>query len=320
MITFDFSDDNKRIVRQKGKSLLFFPEDYTLIDLETTGLDPRWDRIIEIGALRVRNHTVVDQYSTLVKFSGSNHIPGEITDITGITEEMVVTKGQPYPDALAKLDNFIGDDLITGFWVHFDINFVYDALSDLFGKKFSNDYVDFWRIARRFYPEERHNRLRDCMVRIGINRAQDHRGLQDCIDTKEVYDHFRKYAAPDLLANRAKPKKSFDLTSLTSETVQINTDNPFFDCYLCFTGKLDNLVRREAAQLVVNLGGHPQNSITTKTDFLVLGDTVYSLHGQGTVTAKLKRAHALIESGQDLTIINETLFLEMLKENEEETA
>lgn len=52
---------------QKGNSLLTFPDDFTIIDLETTGLDPTFDEIIEVGAIRVRNGNVTDTFSSLVK-------------------------------------------------------------------------------------------------------------------------------------------------------------------------------------------------------------------------------------------------------------
>lgn len=51
----------------KGKSLLIFPADYTVIDIETTGYDPKWDEIIELAAMRVRSGKVVESFQTLVR-------------------------------------------------------------------------------------------------------------------------------------------------------------------------------------------------------------------------------------------------------------
>lgn len=306
------------ITRDKGQSLLLFPSSYTLIDLETTGFDPRWDRIIEVGALRVRDHEVVGSYSHLVSYPGAeaNYVPAEITDITGISEQMILDEGRSVKSVIIELHDFIGDDIITGFRVGFDINFVYDALIALNGAKLSNKHVDFWRIARRFYSTERDNRLRDCMHRIGITRKQGHRSLQDCIDTKEVYDYFRTHSDETLLATMAQKTRNLDVTAILPTTGNIDVDNPFFDRYVCFTGKLDQFTRRDAAQLLVNLGAHPLNNVNKTTDFLVLGDTAYSLHGRGTQTTKLKQANQLIKEGQDLAIINETVFLEMISEEQ----
>ena len=71
----------------KGKSLLQFPNNYVVFDLETTGLDSNYDEIIEIGALRVRNNKIVEQFTTLIK--PEYPIDEFITELTGITNEMV---------------------------------------------------------------------------------------------------------------------------------------------------------------------------------------------------------------------------------------
>ena len=51
----------------KGKNIIDFPLDFTIIDVGTTGYDPEWDELIEIGALRVRDGKVIDEYITLIK-------------------------------------------------------------------------------------------------------------------------------------------------------------------------------------------------------------------------------------------------------------
>lgn len=75
------------------KRLLELRNDYSVIDIETTGLNPGWDEIIEMTALRVRNNQIVDTYSSLVK--PSQTIPPFIEKLTGITNEMVVN-APPY--------------------------------------------------------------------------------------------------------------------------------------------------------------------------------------------------------------------------------
>ncbi|WP_162205163.1 BRCT domain-containing protein [Lacticaseibacillus thailandensis] len=147
------------------------------------------------------------------------------------------------------------------------------------------------RIARRFYPSERHNRLKDCIERIHIDHEQAHRALQDCLDTFTVYNYFKANAGPGIFkpTKRTATPKRFDLTTLTAADDKIDTENPFYQRFICFTGKLDSFNRKTAAQAIVNLGGNPQNGVTKQTEYLVLGDTAYSLHGNGTVTSKLKK-------------------------------
>ena len=86
-LSFSPTNPNKTTREFKGKSLLDLPSDYVVIDLETTGLSPEFDEIIEISAIRFTNDNRTDSFSSLVK---PNHkIPEFITELTGITNDMV---------------------------------------------------------------------------------------------------------------------------------------------------------------------------------------------------------------------------------------
>ena len=77
----------------KGKSLIAFPDNYTVIDLETTGLDTNFSDIIEIGAIKIRKNQIVESYSTLIQpptrwYDDENnyyYLDEFITNLTGIT-------------------------------------------------------------------------------------------------------------------------------------------------------------------------------------------------------------------------------------------
>ena len=70
------------------KSLICFPNEYVMIDTETTGFSVEWDSMIEIGALKVRNGEIVDTFETFVKYDGE--LPEFITQLTGITNDMLI--------------------------------------------------------------------------------------------------------------------------------------------------------------------------------------------------------------------------------------
>lgn len=72
--------------KKKGKSLMLFPEDYTVVDIETTGLYSGESEIIEISALRYRARRLTDSFTTLVR--PQNPVSAFITELTGITDEM----------------------------------------------------------------------------------------------------------------------------------------------------------------------------------------------------------------------------------------
>jgi len=109
----------------KGRSIIAFPSGYVALDIETTGLDPSVDEIIELAAIRVRDGVRADTFASLVK--PRNTISGFITELTGITNDMV--SGAPRVESiLPQFCEFIGGDVVVGHNVNFDINFIYDAL------------------------------------------------------------------------------------------------------------------------------------------------------------------------------------------------
>ena len=91
-ITFEYNEP-----RKTGKLLRDFPANYTIIDVETTGLKPREDKIIEIGAIKYRDNKEIDYFSTLVKV---DYIPNFISSYTNITNKMV--KNAPRVDEAIK--------------------------------------------------------------------------------------------------------------------------------------------------------------------------------------------------------------------------
>ena len=85
--------------------------EYVALDLETTGLEPSKDRIIEIGAVKVRNKEVVGEYGTLI--NPQMEIPDRITELTGISNDMV--QGKPLiAQALGELLDFAKNYLFWG--------------------------------------------------------------------------------------------------------------------------------------------------------------------------------------------------------------
>ena len=95
-------------------------KNYTVIDLEMTGLSAKNDKIIEIGAARVRGGEIVDTVSTLV--NPKQHIPQRVQELTGITDSDVENAAD-MDEAVDNLLDFIGDDIILGQNVTFDYSF-----------------------------------------------------------------------------------------------------------------------------------------------------------------------------------------------------
>jgi DNA polymerase-3 subunit epsilon len=103
-----------------------------------------------------------------------------------------------------------------------------------------------------------------------------------------------------------------NLKDLVAQTDEFSPDHPFFNKNVVFTGTLKSMVRKEAAQLVVNAGGRCSNSVNRETNFLVIGDLDFRKLKDGTKSNKIKKAEELIEAGYDLEILSEKDFLELL--------
>lgn len=120
--------------------------DYVVIDLETTGLNPKLDKIIEIGAVKVRNGEAVEHFATFV--NPGKGLPERIVEITGITDQDV--KNAPYiEEVFADFLAFVGDDILLGHNLIFDFSFVKKAAVNQ-KISFERNGVDTLRIARRF--------------------------------------------------------------------------------------------------------------------------------------------------------------------------
>lgn len=139
---------------------------------------------------------------------------------------MIEKDGIPVKKAIHDFRGFIGEDIIIGYNINFDLNFVYDLAKKYGEPELNNNYVDVLRLARVFYPKERHNRLLDCMQRIGIAEVEQHRGLDDSLDTKKVYDYFKENFADEMLTTAKSKVKNFDLVNDKLQAWDLGFRNP----------------------------------------------------------------------------------------------
>ena len=180
----------------KGKSLIEFPNKYIAFDIETTGLDPMYDEIIEIGAIKIENGKEIETFSTLIK--PEYEINDFITELTGITNEMV-QNAPKIDEVLPEFMNFIQDSIILGHNVNFDINFIYDNLINEDMHPIINDFIDTLRLSRRLLPELKHRRLSDLANYYNIDTTGSHRSLTDVRITIDIFKNLEKLLKVSIL-------------------------------------------------------------------------------------------------------------------------
>lgn len=173
--------------RQKRPNLSVLPEQFVVFDLETTGLKPEIHEIIEIGAIRVnRDSHHHDTFQALIR--PRKRIPKKITEITGITQDMIEKEGEALEVALAQFLEFVGELPLVSFNAEFDMPFLMNAVNQTqAGPPIKNRVSCALEMARRAWPGLKSYRLADLAKHGGLSAKETHRALGDCIRASTVY-------------------------------------------------------------------------------------------------------------------------------------
>ncbi len=170
-------------VRAKGQSL---DDTYVVFDLETTGFSSLNDKIIEIGAVKVKNGEIIDSFSTFV--NPEVPIPFEITDLTSITDEMVVDS-EKIDVVLPKFLEFCEGAALVAHNAGFDVGFIEQNCKNLgIKKKFT--YLDTVALARVLLPTLSKYKLNIVAKALGISLENHHRAVDDAGATAEIFVKF----------------------------------------------------------------------------------------------------------------------------------
>ena len=174
---------------KKGKNLMKFVDDYVLVDIETIGLSPTKDEIIEIGAIKVQNNKIIETYNELININ--RKLPSFITKLTGITDDMIKSGRMPTL-VLKEFVDFTQNNIIIGHNVNFDLGFLINKCRKYLNYNLDNDYIDTMFLARRLVPDSINYKLGTLAKYFNVSYEGAHRGLKDVQITFEVYNNLRK--------------------------------------------------------------------------------------------------------------------------------
>lgn len=156
--------------------------DYIALDVETTGLNPAKDKLLEIGAARIIDGEVAETYSVLIDTGVP--VPPRIQELTGITDEMQKT-GRKIDMVIREFVEFCENLPVLGHNVQFDFGFLkQNAVNH--GLVFEKQALDTLKIARRVLPEIPSRKLPDMCVYYQVDPGKSHRALDDALACHEI--------------------------------------------------------------------------------------------------------------------------------------
>lgn len=190
---------------------------YIVFDLETTGLDPRKNEIIEIGAVKVEDGNVIDTFSSFVK--PKKGVKDAAREVNGITDEMLAD-APSINRILPEFKKFIGSCTLIAHNAEFDCKFLYIACAR-FRMKFTNRYIDTLEMAKKAYPNMKDHKLSTLCNYFGIENETAHRALSDSQATQKVFSKLADITPP--VTHAVKPIKNVKMydTRYSEETKNI---------------------------------------------------------------------------------------------------
>lgn len=174
-------DDTRQIViNSMGQN---FNDTFVVFDLETTGFSAEVDRIIEIGAVKIKNGEIVDNFSKFV--NPKIPIPFRIEKLTGINDSMVM-KAEPIEKILPEFLEFCGDAVMVAHNAGFDTSFIINNAERL-GIKYDPTIMDTVLLAQFVIPNLHNYKLDTLCKHLAVSLENHHRAVDDAQATAYIY-------------------------------------------------------------------------------------------------------------------------------------
>lgn len=246
---------------------------YVILDLETTGLSARHDKIIEFGAVKIKEGLVLDSYQTFINPKIS--IPKKIKDITNISDD-IVGSAPTLKMVIPKILNFLGDAILVAHNATFDISFLNEALKNLGFPILTNPYIDTMNLAKCIQPNAKSYAL-GAVARsfdLGYDEGIAHRADYDARILADVFlnltgrlDEYKKiFRHQDLnLLNRNdsyKTMRPYHMNFLVKNEIGLKN--------------LYKLVTISHTEYITHLPLIPKNIISEYRDGLLIGSSCFN--------------------------------------------
>ncbi|MEO6696120.1 MAG: exonuclease domain-containing protein [Ignavibacteria bacterium] len=174
----------------KNSGINILDTTFIVCDVETTGLSPISNRITEVAFIKVHNGEITDKFSTLI--NPQQHIPREITKLTGITDEDVMNRPS-FSEASSEIISYLQQDkntlIFTGHNVSFDYKFLYHSFQRI-GHTIDLKTLCTCKLARRLLKKLRSKSLVNIASHFGIRSIKQHRAYDDALATSKILINF----------------------------------------------------------------------------------------------------------------------------------
>lgn len=289
-----YNNENSLI---SGSLLMECPDDYTVLDIETTGLNPVDDCITEISAIKYRKNRKIDEFVTLIK--PDRTIPEFITRLTGI-DNAAVANAPAIEAVLEDFKNFIGEDILIGYNVSFDLGFVANKLALAYGSTINNDYVDVMKLAHEKLPFL--GRAKQVVVAkyFSIPTGGAHRAAVDCEICNGCYQKLKQLYVPGY----ELPAKQRVFTAVEDAA----ENKPFTNKHIAFLGVPEGFYLKNLQQTVARLGAIIDAQADAATNMVVVGT------GDASICNGEALAHVLQlkNEGAAIALLKDTVFVKAL--------
>ncbi|SHH42625.1 DNA polymerase III catalytic subunit, PolC type [Clostridium collagenovorans DSM 3089] len=160
-------------------------DEYVVFDIETTGFSSDNDKIIEIGAVKVKDGQIIDSFNVFV--NPERKIPLNIIELTGINNDMV-KDAETIENVLPKFMKFIGESVVVAHNATFDTSFIRKNCNKI-NLKFNNPIMDTIPLCKYIFPDLKRYKLSTIVKHLGITLEQHHRAVDDARATADILLH-----------------------------------------------------------------------------------------------------------------------------------
>ncbi len=167
-----------------GNGNIDIDTEYCVLDIETTGIPYRSEMITELGAIKIKNGQIIDEFECFV--NPQKPIPYEVVQVTHITDDMV-KNAKTIDEVLPEFIKFCGNDVLVAHNANFDIGFLRYQANKL-GLKFNNTYIDTLSLAKDLFPEFTKYKLGIIATNLKIKVDVAHRALDDVKTLVKVFN------------------------------------------------------------------------------------------------------------------------------------